>query len=230
MTCSKTFTGDIPELTYDILKYLHDDYSTLHSCDLVDRLWCRLAIPLLWENPFSIATGNRNFIEIYLRNLDGDLKTRLNEYEINDNSLFSNTLFNYPRFLKYLNTDKILCSVWKWFDYSSKRGNKDSFSSMCSVSDFGKLIYTSIFNENEVVLHIFEIDISDTNNKYYGTYYDNIFELILQNKNFFRNIKYLNLYIDDSYEDDLGDNTDSYTCSYPLLYFNLNGLVELIIC
>ncbi|RGB27751.1 hypothetical protein C1646_819566 [Rhizophagus diaphanus] len=66
MSCSKIFSGDLPELVYEIIKNFQNDYSTLHSCVLVNRLWCRLAIPLLWENPFSITTGNYNFIEKWL--------------------------------------------------------------------------------------------------------------------------------------------------------------------
>ncbi|GBB92850.1 hypothetical protein RclHR1_20660003 [Rhizophagus clarus] len=54
MSCSKIFSGDSPELTCEILKYLQKDFSTLYSCILVNRLWCRLAIPLLWEDPFSL--------------------------------------------------------------------------------------------------------------------------------------------------------------------------------
>ncbi|PKC60624.1 hypothetical protein RhiirA1_425716, partial [Rhizophagus irregularis] len=97
MSCSKIFSGELPELTYEIIKYFQNDFSTLHSCILVNRLWCRLAIPLLWETPFSISTGNCNFIEIYLYNLNlnDDLKTELNKYDI-DKLLPSNTLFNYP--------------------------------------------------------------------------------------------------------------------------------------
>ena len=54
MVCSKLFSGDLPELIDDIIQYFHYDYKTLHSCILVNRLWCSLAIPLLWEDPFSI--------------------------------------------------------------------------------------------------------------------------------------------------------------------------------
>ena len=82
MTCSKLFSGDLPELTYEIIKYFQNDYSILHSCILVNRFWCRLTIPLLWENPFSIPTGNYNFIGIYLNNLNNDFKTKLIEYNI----------------------------------------------------------------------------------------------------------------------------------------------------
>ncbi|PKK61599.1 hypothetical protein RhiirC2_791589 [Rhizophagus irregularis] len=40
------------------------------------KLWCRLAIPLLWEDPFSIPTKNYNFIEIYLHNLNDDFRAK----------------------------------------------------------------------------------------------------------------------------------------------------------
>ncbi|RGB43448.1 hypothetical protein C1646_749846 [Rhizophagus diaphanus] len=86
MSCSKIFSGELSELTYDILKYFKNDFSTLYSCILVNRLWCRLTIP------FSNPAKNYNFIEIYLHNLNEDSKTKLNE----DNLFTSNTLFNYP--------------------------------------------------------------------------------------------------------------------------------------
>ena len=115
MSCSKLFLENLPELTYGIIKYFQNDFSTLHSCILVNRLWCRLAIPLLWEDPFSIPTKNFNFIEIYLHNLnDDDYNTKLNEYRINDDLLSSNTLFDYPSFIRYLNTFKILSSIENW--------------------------------------------------------------------------------------------------------------------
>src|SRR6266536_1167720 len=113
------------ELIYEIIKYFQNDFSTLHSCILVNRLWCRLAIPLLWEDPFSIPTKNFNFIEIFLHNLNDDnLKTKLNKYMIKGYLIPFNTLFNYPSFIKYLNTKKILSSIEKW--YSSEVMKKPS--------------------------------------------------------------------------------------------------------
>src|SRR6266498_3523158 len=83
MKCSKIFSGDLPELTNEIIQHFRHDYKTLHSCILVNRSWCRLAIPLLWEDPFSIPTGNYHFIKNYLNNLNDNDKTKLIEYEIN---------------------------------------------------------------------------------------------------------------------------------------------------
>ncbi|PKY32261.1 hypothetical protein RhiirB3_450316 [Rhizophagus irregularis] len=185
MSCSKIFSGDLPELTYEVIKYFQNDYSTLYSCILVNRLWCRLAIPLLWENPFSILTKNYNFIEIYLHNLNDDLKTKLNEFKIIDNSLPSNTLFNYPKFLKYLNTHNFIFFVEKWLKYYSRSYNR--------LGDVYVLLLT-IFIENEVNLHTLEIEISCD---YYNSFFDKILESILQSTNFIHSIINLKLYINN---------------------------------
>ncbi|UZN99143.1 uncharacterized protein OCT59_000423 [Rhizophagus irregularis] len=116
MACSKLFSGYLPELIDEIIQYFRNDISTLHSCILVNRLWCRSAISLLWEDPFSlIHVQNFRFVEIYLRNLNEDDKAKLNEYGINNNLLLlSSTLFNYPSFIKRLNTHKVGHSIENW--------------------------------------------------------------------------------------------------------------------
>ncbi|GBC33533.2 hypothetical protein GLOIN_2v1768162 [Rhizophagus irregularis DAOM 181602=DAOM 197198] len=115
MACSKIFLGNLPELINGIIQYFHHDYKTLHSCILINRLWCHLAIPLLWENPFSIeCPKNYHFIEIYLHNLNDGDKTKLNKYGINNDLIPSNTLFNYSSFIQHLNTRKIINSIKNW--------------------------------------------------------------------------------------------------------------------
>ncbi|RGB40679.1 hypothetical protein C1646_798469 [Rhizophagus diaphanus] len=197
MSCSKIFSGDLPELTYEIIKNFQNDYSTLHSCILVNRLWCRLAIPLLWENPFSILTGNYNFIEVYLYNLN-DLKTQLNKYIFIDYLLLSNTLFDYPSFIRYLSMYKISFSIVRWLkanDKTSKYNNRNNSESVFEIKEFKVLIEMSLiklFIENEANLHTFEIKI-DTS--YYNKYCNNILESILQNPNFINKIGNLKISI-----------------------------------
>src|SRR5581483_4482020 len=107
MACSKIFSGDIPELLNDIIKNFQGDFTTLHSCILVNRLWCRLAIPLLWENPFSVTSYKNydfysfssyefRFIDIYLNYTnDNDKKILSQEYGFDSfNSFSSNASFN----------------------------------------------------------------------------------------------------------------------------------------
>ncbi|PKK68799.1 hypothetical protein RhiirC2_781800 [Rhizophagus irregularis] len=195
MSCSKILSGDLPELTYEIIKYFRNDYSTLYSCILVNRLWCRLAIPLLWENPFSIHIKNYNFIKIYIHNLNDDFKIKLNECKIiNNNSLHSNTLFNYPSFLKYLNINNFVHSVDKCYG-NQLYSESIKFKKLICMSLFGKFI------ENEVNLHTLEIDYYTTAivNDIINDIVNDIVEFILKNPNFILNIRNLKLYITIDY-------------------------------
>ncbi|GES72734.1 hypothetical protein GLOIN_2v1881853 [Rhizophagus clarus] len=210
MSYSKIFSGNSPELAYEIMNYFQNDFSTLYSCILVNRLWCRLTIPLLWENPFSIPTKNFSFIETYLYNLNDDLKMKLNEYKIIYKSLPSNTLFNYPSFLKYLNTMKIISSIERWTEVAVgtlKSENRD----LDSVFNFKRLLHMSLFKifiDNEVNLHTFEIEIADRDYNY--SYFNDILELILQNTNFIYNIGNLNLYIGNPSCSSYHNNSNEY--------------------
>ncbi|PKK64354.1 hypothetical protein RhiirC2_787621 [Rhizophagus irregularis] len=194
MSCSKIFSGNFPELTYEIIKYFQNDFLTLHSCILVNRLWCRLATPLLWENPFSIHTENYNYIEIYLQYLNDDFKAKLKEYNIIINSLPSNTLFNYSSFLKYLNISKFISSVINWLEATNETSIYSDFIRLTSDICLSLL---KIFIENEVNLNVLEIDFKYTS---YKINLDDILELILQNTNFIHNIRNLNLYIVENKE------------------------------
>ncbi|RGB32958.1 hypothetical protein C1646_743638 [Rhizophagus diaphanus] len=185
MSCSKLFSGDIPELMYDILKFLRNDIITLHSCILVNKLWCRLAIPLLWEDPFSTPNYNYVFIDIYFNNLNDDLRTKLNKYKIKVKLLPSNTLFNYPSFIKYFKTNKFINIIEYW---SQRRNPKILQSGLNGI----KLIQTLLietFIKNAKNLHTLEIVVGISN-----PYLDNILEIILHNTDFFHNFKNLKLH------------------------------------
>ena len=179
MSTSKIFSGYIPELTNEILQHCQDDFSTLHSCILVNRLWCRLAIPLLWENPFSIPTENYRFIEFYLYKLNEEDKTKLRDCGINSELLPSNTLFNYPSFIKCLNTQKMGHSIDKWVATVSTK-------SYLTTSYFTRSIFRSLLNiliGGSVKFHTLSIFIG------FDVHLNDICELILQNPNLFHNIK-----------------------------------------
>ncbi|RIA80450.1 hypothetical protein C1645_866808 [Glomus cerebriforme] len=197
MACSKLFSGDLPELTNKIIQYFWNDYKTLYSCILVNRLWCRFAIPLLWENPFSKKfPKNCDFVGIFLHFLNDEDKAQLNEYGIKSNLIPTNALFNYPKFIKCLNEFKISTSIKNWVmaicTSTTQEQNQLSmhFSNFSNLEQITKFIYKSllkIFIENEANLHTFEFVIfSDKDN-------NDAFELILQNPNFICNIRNLEL-------------------------------------
>jgi hypothetical protein len=187
MACTKLFSGDLPEITNEIIQYFRNDFSTLHSCILVNRLWCRMAIPLLWEDPFSLQNPkNYRYIEVYLQNLNDDDKTKLNEHGISNDLFSSNILFNYPSFTHHLDTRKISDSIKKWvatiriFDYSTQ-------------TNYIKLLYRLLFRifiEKEANVHTFKVTML-SNEDY--EYFNDTTELVIQNPNFIYNIRNLTL-------------------------------------
>src|SRR5947207_9382317 len=82
MACSKLFSGDLPELSIQIIQNLRNNFKTLYSLALVNRFWCRLAISLLWEDPFSIKyqkNFSSHFLDTYLLFLSENDKSKLKE-------------------------------------------------------------------------------------------------------------------------------------------------------
>ncbi|RIA80994.1 hypothetical protein C1645_837727 [Glomus cerebriforme] len=193
MACSKLFSGDLPEITNEIIQHFRGDFSTLYSCILINRLWCRLTIPLLWENPFSNPNQNFHFIEIYLHYLNDDDKTKFNNHEIKINDFYSSdTLFNYPSFIKCLSTYEIVNSILIWFN---SKFNSSIYKKFKSDLTTLQLIYNSLFKifiDNEANLFTFEIRIINCRTL---DCFNCTFELILQNPNFICNIKNLKVRI-----------------------------------
>ncbi|POG71800.1 uncharacterized protein OCT59_000165 [Rhizophagus irregularis] len=150
-----------------------------------NRFWCRLAIPILWEDPFTISNRNYRCIEIYLHFLNEDSKAKFNEYGINNNLVPKNTLFNYPNFIKYLTITGIHFSVEKWVDTLVDNNHKN----------LEKLVYKSLFEvflKHEGSLHSFRFIMS---RNIHFTCFDNTMELVLQNPHFTYNIKNFTLRI-----------------------------------
>jgi hypothetical protein len=197
MACSKILSGDLPELTEEIIQYFLHDYKTLYSCILVNRLWCRLAIPLLWDDPFSFPhlAKNYHFIEVYLYKLNDDDKIKLNEYGINSSSFPSSALFNYSRFIKHFNIYSIYRSINIW--KTDKKVKEENFTVLII----------------ELLLKMF-IDSGASLHTFVGYAYFHCFskhELITQNPNFVCNIKNLkiNPKLDTDYLEFLSSNCSS---------------------
>src|SRR5256885_1288467 len=105
------------ECINEIFKYFENDKSSLRSCLLVNRLWCRTIIPILWGRSFSLIKNSMNsslgLIEIYLSYLNEEEKHLYNYYpELYPTS--KETLFNYPSFLKEFYYETIFLMVKFW--------------------------------------------------------------------------------------------------------------------
>ncbi|CAG8554994.1 1674_t:CDS:1 [Funneliformis caledonium] len=60
---SYPFTDDC---LYEILEYLEDDKVALHSCLLVNRLWCRASVKILWRNVWNYPFDHHNPYKVEL--------------------------------------------------------------------------------------------------------------------------------------------------------------------
>ncbi|GBB86052.1 hypothetical protein RclHR1_01250015 [Rhizophagus clarus] len=211
--------GDLPELLNEVIQHFNYDHRTLHSCILVNRLWCRLSIPLLWKNPFSIKfPKNYHYIEIYLYNLNGDDKTKLNEYAIYNKPFPTNTLFNYPSFIQYLDTNRIICSIDSWVETIKTSMTSAPILSPSQKTNLTNLIYKSLFRifiENNVNLQSIEFTLYNLEDL---EWFDEILELMLQNPNFICNIKNLKLDF---------DITDNMTKFSSFFHSNCNSISSL---
>lgn len=124
MACSKIFSGNIPEILDNILQHLRNDLSSLYSCIFVNRLFCRISIPLLWEDPFSIPLSNKtflHFLDIYFLYLSDVNKNTLKNHGFNmiDSLSLKPHLFNYPSFLKTVNNSLIDLHLMVWMNKST---------------------------------------------------------------------------------------------------------------
>ena len=117
MACSKLFSGDSPELSTYIIQNLRKNVNTLYSLTLVNRFWCRLAIPLLWEDPFSIKYQKNSFLDTYFLFLnDNDKKIIYYKFDSN----LQKPLFNYPSLIKTMDISRINLHVANWISYNTK--------------------------------------------------------------------------------------------------------------
>ncbi|CAB4482830.1 uncharacterized protein OCT59_014481 [Rhizophagus irregularis] len=101
----------IPDVLDEIFRHLSDDRTTLLSCILVCRLWCRLVMPILWSDPFLKRNEYGYFaIRTYITCLDEHEKALLVQQNIRIPQL-PRPLFNYPSFLLTFNYNNLAVAV-----------------------------------------------------------------------------------------------------------------------
>jgi hypothetical protein len=102
----------------EIFKYLEEDRLTLHSCLLVNRLWCQIAVRILWRNILDVKGRSLRMETSILSTLIACLPYESKEFlHKNENfipTITSNPpLFNYPEFCKALSINEINRIVYK---------------------------------------------------------------------------------------------------------------------
>ncbi|RIA79745.1 hypothetical protein C1645_840013, partial [Glomus cerebriforme] len=215
MACSKIFSCDVPEVTSNIIQNFHNDINSLHSCILVNRIFCQIAIPLLWEDPFSVKYRENlsyHFIDIYLLFLNDNDKIKIiNQINFHkfDLNLYK-PLFHYPSLLKTLNFLRVQLHVINWLysttiptssthqshqsstllKYLQDESNDESELIKANIAnkrihDISMVLF-NLFIKNDVTLNHLNINF---NPEYQKNLINSIYELLLSNPTFLSNIQ-----------------------------------------
>src|SRR6266540_1964782 len=97
----------------DIFEYLENDKVTLHSCLLVNRLWCETSVSILWKNIWGLkrSVSRSQILSILVACLPDESKALLRKNEIFITTPTSKPpLFNYVSFCKVLSIHEI-CDI-----------------------------------------------------------------------------------------------------------------------
>src|SRR5579862_4111482 len=89
----------------NIFEYLKDDTATLHSCILVNRLWCETSVRFFWSDASYYRTSNfRTLISC----LPNESKEMLSKYGIIISTQTPKLpIFNYASFCKALSIGRV---------------------------------------------------------------------------------------------------------------------------
>ncbi|EXX53187.1 uncharacterized protein OCT59_017840 [Rhizophagus irregularis] len=99
----------------EVFEYLEDDRPTLYSCLLVNRLWCKISVRILWRNIWNFDIYQKDSLRVATSILSTLIACLPNESKelLHENNIFISTptfnppLFNYARFCKVLSIDVV---------------------------------------------------------------------------------------------------------------------------
>ncbi|RIB23742.1 hypothetical protein C2G38_799658 [Gigaspora rosea] len=209
---SKIFMGDMPELMENILNNLKNELNSLYSCSLVSRHWCKMSIPILWQNPFSFYPKPL-YISEYFSSLDEDEIYILKEYGINLE--ISRKLFNYAKFLKDLNLSNLEFIARKWTSLNLVEPISSRIYLDVLVNIVINLLLKLIF-ESGAVLHKLVLSFSEL-----FEFKPEIFYSIGRNELFFSRLQHLSLSVIPEF------NTENVTTFLKILAKNITTISSL---
>ncbi|RIA85858.1 hypothetical protein C1645_830179 [Glomus cerebriforme] len=89
----------------EILEYLEGDMITLHSCLLVNHLWCEVSVRIFWRNIYDYSTSNFHTLIACLPTESKEILSKNGIIISTPNSKLP--MFNYASFCRVLSADQI---------------------------------------------------------------------------------------------------------------------------
>ncbi|CAI2174333.1 19040_t:CDS:2 [Funneliformis geosporum] len=109
----------IPECLARIFEYLRGERSSLHSCLLVNRSWCRIVVPILWREPFKLLKdkADASLLRTYFSCIeDQDQLQSMQDWMTfpSEVPLPQRATFDYPIFLRHLCCKTMFETIENW--------------------------------------------------------------------------------------------------------------------
>src|SRR6266498_2694474 len=109
----------------EIFEYLEEDKTTLHSCLLVNRLWCKISVRILWRNiwkfKYSIFRHQQRPLRVATSILSTLIACLPNESKelLHKNKIFISTPTSKPPLFNYV----IFCRILSIYDIGNMVDN-----------------------------------------------------------------------------------------------------------
>ncbi|RGB28693.1 hypothetical protein C1646_767517 [Rhizophagus diaphanus] len=101
------------DILYLIFKELRNDKKTFYSCLSVNKTWCEIIIPILWNNPWKYLNDDNNtnekiLLDKIISHLSDESRDNIKKLGIElTTNLYKKPLFNYISFCRHLNLNAI---------------------------------------------------------------------------------------------------------------------------
>ncbi|RIA92955.1 hypothetical protein C1645_820026 [Glomus cerebriforme] len=173
---------------FEILEYLRDDKSSLYSCILINRTWCSITIPIIWETPFS--RNNKNWktfkiIQTLISCLKEEEITTLMNKIGHSLEFIMKPLFYYPTFIKEINFSKFEQLIESHYNYFYTNTPTNIDLEIFTIQLLGNMIFNN---------HIKEIIFNYNYIKYFKYKHFNCFENLINFKGINKSLKYLQIF------------------------------------
>jgi hypothetical protein len=92
------------DILYLIFKEFQRSKKTLLSCLTVNKTWCEIITPILWNNPWKYLKEDELLLNVIISHFSEELKNNLKNKGITfSTNAYQRPLFNYISFCKHLN-------------------------------------------------------------------------------------------------------------------------------
>ena len=94
----------------EIIEYLDNDIVSLHSCLLVNRLWCEVSVRILWRSIYNYNERTYNTLISCLPNESKEISR--NNGVVTSILTSKSPMFNYAAFCKVLSVNEIYDQIY----------------------------------------------------------------------------------------------------------------------